>query len=98
MKNESKRARMDKSFLVPVADIHANNYDLSINRYKEVVYEQKLYEKPEVIIDQIELLDKERSTLLQQLKSLLAEDFTDEQLSIAAEPKVTYSSTKKVKK
>ena len=38
---ESKRARTDKSFLVPVAEIRTNKYDLSINRYKEVVHEEK---------------------------------------------------------
>jgi type I restriction enzyme M protein len=44
---------------------------LSINRYKEVVYEEKTYEKPAVIINQIEQLDKERSELLEQLKAML---------------------------
>ena len=71
-KKESKRARTDKSFMVPVKEIQDNNYDLSINRYKEVVYEEKLYEKPEVIIDQIEQLDDERMELLNQLKTLLS--------------------------
>jgi type I restriction enzyme M protein len=68
---ETNRARTDKSFLVPIAEIQANKYDLSINRYKEVVYEEKTYEKPAVIISQIEQLDKERSELLEQLKSML---------------------------
>lgn len=31
---EADRKRTDKSFLVPVADIQANDWDLSINRYK----------------------------------------------------------------
>jgi type I restriction enzyme M protein len=68
---ETNRARTDKSFLVPIAEIQANKYDLSINRYKEVVYEEKTYEKPAVIINQIEQLDKERSELLEQLKAML---------------------------
>jgi type I restriction enzyme M protein len=34
-----KRSRTDQSFCVPKADIVANDYDLSINRYKEVVHE-----------------------------------------------------------
>jgi type I restriction enzyme M protein len=49
---EVDRKRTDKSFLVPVAEIHSNNYDLSINRYKEVVHEQREYQKPDVIIGQ----------------------------------------------
>jgi type I restriction enzyme M protein len=76
LKAEAKRSRTDKSFMVPVKDIRDNNYDLSINRYKEVVYEQKEYEKPEVIIAQIEQLDQDRHQLLQDLKMMLAEDFT----------------------
>jgi type I restriction enzyme M protein len=68
---ETKRKRSDKSFLVPVQEIRDNKYDLSINRYKEVVYEEKVYEKPAVIIGQIEAIDKERAALLKQLKELL---------------------------
>jgi type I restriction enzyme M protein len=70
--SEKGRKRTDKSFLVPVQEIRDNKYDLSINRYKEVVYEEKTYEKPTVIIDQIEALDKERAALLEQLKMMLA--------------------------
>ena len=57
--------------MVPVKDIRDNKYDLSINRYKEVVYEEKVYEKPTVIIEQIETLDRERADLLKQLKGML---------------------------
>jgi type I restriction enzyme M protein len=72
LKAEAKRTRTDKSFMVPVKDIRDNKYDLSINRYKEVVYEEKVYEKPAVIIGQIETLDKERAALLKHLKAMLA--------------------------
>ncbi len=65
------RTRTDKSFLVPVQEIRDNKYDLSINRYKEVVYEEKTYDKPEVIISQIEELDRERAELMNQLKRML---------------------------
>lgn len=71
LKAESKRERKDKSFMVTVKEIRDNNYDLSINRYKEVVYEQKKYEQPSLIISQIEQLDIERADLLHQLKKLL---------------------------
>lgn len=68
---EKDRARTDKSFLVPLQELRDNKYDLSINRYKEVVYEEKVYEKPNAIIGQIEALDKERANLLKQLKEML---------------------------
>jgi type I restriction enzyme M protein len=71
LKAESSRKRTDKSFLVPVNEIRDNKYDLSINRYKEVVYENKSYEKPMVIIGQIEALDRERAALLNHLKQML---------------------------
>lgn len=69
---ENARLRTDCSFYVPVQEIRDNKYDLSINRYKEVVHEAKTYEKPSVIIEQIEALDQERTALLNQLKSMLA--------------------------
>jgi type I restriction enzyme M protein len=72
LQTEIKRSRTDKSFMVPVKEIRDNKYDLSINRYKEVVYEEKTYEKPSVIIDQIETLDRERAALLEQLKAMLS--------------------------
>lgn len=68
---EAERTRTDQSFLVPVADIRANAYDLSINRYKEVVYEQKDYDSPDAIIGQIKTLDAERQALLTQLETML---------------------------
>ncbi len=71
--SETKRKRTDKSFLVPASEIRDNKYDLSINRYKEVVYEEKVYAAPADIISEIEALDKERSDLLNQLKGMLAE-------------------------
>lgn len=71
LKNESKRKRTEKSFLVPVKEIIDNKYDLSINRYKETIHEEKTYEEPVVIISQIEALDKERAALLKQLKGML---------------------------
>ncbi|WP_138994897.1 class I SAM-dependent DNA methyltransferase [Larkinella sp. C7] len=70
---ESSRARTDQSFMVPVDEIRENAYDLSINRYKEVVYAQKSYDTPETIIAQINALDAERQDDLKALAELLAE-------------------------
>lgn len=68
---EKNRKRTDKSFFVPVKEIRENKYDLSINRFKKVVYEEKIYEKPEEIITLIETLDNERKELMSYLKKLL---------------------------
>ena len=68
---ESNRARTDQSFLVPFDEIKNNDWDLSINRYKEIVYEEVEYDAPSKIIADIELLDAERSQALGLLKELL---------------------------
>jgi type I restriction enzyme M protein len=68
---ETSRKRTDQSFLVPVAEIRANKYDLSINRYKEVIQEVKHYEKPEVVINKIKALDEARRKNLTELEQLL---------------------------
>ena len=48
----------DKWFWVEKEEIVGNDYDLSINKYKKVEYEEVVYEKPEVILDKIEALEK----------------------------------------
>uniref|UniRef100_UPI0039A5659D class I SAM-dependent DNA methyltransferase n=1 Tax=Ornithobacterium rhinotracheale TaxID=28251 RepID=UPI0039A5659D len=63
--------RTQKSFKVPKADIVANDYDLSINRYKEVVYQAVSYEPPKEIIAQIQALSQERLQTLEQLAQLI---------------------------
>lgn len=69
--NETNRLRTDKSFLVPFADIKANDWDLSINRYKEVVYKEVTYSKPSVIIQDIKTLQEENKLKLLILEELL---------------------------
>ena len=68
---ETGRKRTDKSFLVPFSEIEANEWDLSINRYKEVVYEEVSYAQPSAIIGDIKQLDKERTDALTLLEQLL---------------------------
>lgn len=68
---EHSRKRTDKSFLVPFDEIKANDWDLSINRYKEIEYEEVAYEKPADIIAAIEALDQERMQALSALKEML---------------------------
>jgi len=68
---ETERTRTEQSFLVPFDEIKENGWDLSINRYKEVVYEQIEYAPPAEIIAEIEQLDLERFQTLKILKELL---------------------------
>ena len=71
LKKETKRVRKDKSFLVPFDEIKENEWDLSINRYKEIVYEEIEYAPPSEIIKEIEVLDQERNDALMVLKEML---------------------------
>ena len=55
--DELNRKRTEKSFLVPLDEIKENDWDLSINHYREIVYEEVEYVAPEIIKD-IETLMK----------------------------------------
>jgi type I restriction enzyme M protein len=44
-----------------------NNYDLSISRYKEIEYEEVIYDKPEVIKKKILDLENKITEALQEL-------------------------------
>jgi len=68
---EVDRARTEQSFFVPVDEIVANDYDLSINKYKEVVYEAVQYEHTDVIMGKIEAIEVEIQKELVELKKLL---------------------------
>ena len=66
---EESRSRKDKSFLVPVEEIRANDYDLSINKYKEVEKVQVKYENPSEVLDRIETLQDEITAALAGFKA-----------------------------
>jgi type I restriction enzyme M protein len=69
---EAERARTEQSFLVPKADIVAQGYDLSLNRYKEIVYDEVEHRAPLDIIADIEALDEEIAKGLAELKAMLS--------------------------
>ena len=60
-----------KAFLVPKKDIADNKYDLSINRYKEVVYAEESYEAPKVILKRLMDLETEIQQELKELEGML---------------------------
>lgn len=69
--SETERKRTEQSFFVPKSEIKANAYDLSINRYKEIVYEPIEYDAPSVILERINGLDAERQKLMFELKKMM---------------------------
>ena len=68
---EAKRARTDQSFLVPKAEIVGNDYDLSINRYKEVVHAQVQYDPPQKILAELKTLEAEIMREMEELEGML---------------------------
>jgi len=60
-----------KAFVVPAEDIAANKYDLSINRYKEVEYQQEAFEDPKVILQRLKGLEQEILADLDALEAML---------------------------
>ena len=74
LENEKDRKRTDKSFFVPKQEIVDNEYDLSINKYKEIVYEKVEYEKPEIILQKLEELSKSIDEKMKELKVMLDEE------------------------
>jgi type I restriction enzyme M protein len=68
---EKERKRTEQSFFVPVEEIRENDYDLSINKYKEIEYEEVQYEEPSVILEKVEALEKEIMQGLQELKEMI---------------------------
>jgi len=70
-RDKDTRKRTEQSFLVPFEEIMGNDWDFSINRYKEIVYEEVEYEAPDIIINRISELDKEREDLINSLSKSL---------------------------
>ena len=68
---EKDRKRTDQSFLVPKTDIVDNDYDLSINKYKEVEYIPVEYPPTKDIVASIDEIELQIQQELSELKKLL---------------------------
>jgi len=69
-KADHENKRGDKSFFVDRKEIEENDFDLSINRYREVEYEEVEYEDPKVILGKIEELEGEIMEGVKDLKNV----------------------------
>lgn len=70
---EADRKRTDKSFMVPKQDIVDNDYDLSINKYKEVEYVKVEYPPTSEIMANIREIEAEIGKEMYELERLLNE-------------------------
>ena len=68
---EKERQRTDKSFFVPVNEIVANDYDLSINKYKKTEYKPVEYAPTEEILAEINSIEQEILAGIKELEGML---------------------------
>ena len=69
--SERSRARTEKSFCVPKTEIAVEDYDLSFNRYREVLYDEKEHRAPASIAADIKKLEQQAGKDLEKLKRML---------------------------
>lgn len=63
--------RTGKAFFVPKKEIVEQGYDLSLNRYKEIVHEEVKYDTPKTILKRLKKLEGEIAADLEQLEAML---------------------------
>ena len=68
---EESRERTEQSFLVPKDEIVGNDYDLSINKYKQSAYVEEEYPHPLEIMTEINDLELEITAGLAELEAVL---------------------------
>ena len=69
--SERERPRTAQSFCVHKADIAAQGYDLSLNRYKEVVHEEIEHRAPQEILADLAKLEAEIHREMAELEAML---------------------------
>jgi type I restriction enzyme M protein len=68
---EEQRPRTAQSFRIPKFEIRNQGYDLSLNRYKEVVHAEVAHRPPGEILKNLAALENEITTGLKELKEML---------------------------
>ena len=58
-------------FWVPAKEIRENDYDLSVNRYKPIEYEEVEYDDPNMILDRLQRIENGITKDLSSLRTLL---------------------------
>lgn len=70
---EEGRKRTEQSFFVPVEEIRDNGYDLSINKYKEIEYEEVKYDSTQEIMLRIRELEMDITAGIEELAGMIGE-------------------------
>jgi type I restriction enzyme M protein len=69
--SERERPRTAQSFCVPKADIAAADYDLSLNRYKELEHEEVVHESPTAILADLRRIEAEIAESMKWLEEMV---------------------------
>jgi type I restriction enzyme M protein len=59
--------------MVPVQEIRDNDYDLTLNKYREVEKEEKVYRSTSEILDELKETYAESEEMMQALETMLYE-------------------------
>jgi len=70
-RKERRRAKTEQSFCVPKAEIATQGYDLSVNRYREVVHGGEVHRNPEEILGELVAIEAQIGQELAALRELL---------------------------
>jgi len=63
--------RSSKAFFVSAQEIRDKNYDLSLNRFKETLYDEVTYDTPKVILQNLKKLEEEITRDLKEIEGML---------------------------
>lgn len=74
LEQELDRKRTEQSFFVEKREIAKNDYDLSINKYKEIEYVPVEYPPTEEILEDLRSLETEIAKNLEELEEMLKRD------------------------
>ena len=69
--SERSRPRTAQSFCVPKSDLAAQGYDLSLNRYKEVIHQEVKHRTPQEILATLAQLETEIQQGMKELGGML---------------------------
>ncbi len=69
--SQKDKDRTQKAFFVPAEEIRQSNYDLSLSKYKERLYEEEAYDPPAEILARMKSLNDEIAVDLAELEGLL---------------------------
>lgn len=70
----SKKKNIDRNkqhFIVPVSEIRENDFDLTFNKYKLEIYEERKHEDPKNILSALKLLEQDIFSEIEELNKLV---------------------------